>query len=904
MDCIGNDARFLPKVCSRRPSKGFSHTHIHARNITSLKNGNICLSVRALRSDRPPHRTHPRREPPKPYVPPLCLTQLSVSERLSPPLTANSAHCHPATVGRCGWTSHASRSRVSRLLESRARPVSPRRRGPAGARGEGAGAHTRPGCHRQPPQRRGRVRGPRPSRAPARWARTALPPSLPPSPQRTPPAAPARTAPARSHWPPAPRRATAHWPAPIEARPGAGTCEQSVISGRGCRRAPTFPPVPRAAAPAQRQPAGRGPATAAGRAAPRPAFPGPGGAGKARPGQPRRLASQRAGAGRGSAPPHPAPPAAGEGKRSKAASPRGAGSRLCSASPLPGLHTAHPHLTAGVACPRRARILLAPSLPPPTPPPGTSIRGACRSPALGAPGHARTQAARRRPGNANRFPTAPLPPPLSLPQPSSPACPAGSLPRGRVGGGLPLLGGHPAAPVAPPRLAPSGHRVGLISRPCRCSRPLLPPSRPHYPPFAPVRPSESLCRAIPAGLPPHLGTPRPHRARGVPWPLSPPAGPAVPATHRWQEPRLTGAHAAAALRPLPLFSSFCSPLPIQVAAPRALRAGGGEAGLRACRRQWPAKVCEAAANGRPAPARDRRLPRGVASVSARRARGKSPPPAESGPSRPVPSPPQLRRGAAGAAWRFPAREVTRLGGGSLPGAAPARPPAPRRAEVKRGRGRGERRARPLRPAQAVLLPAPTPSPPPPPPEEAPWLGAWARPRMCPWRRARALAAVSAAGGVAATRRDRHRFAGRGRPGHLVKAGRGPGLLPSAAASSGKHVGGRELRGKPQPRGARRHVGSGGRERRGLAVTSCKPANLRKPRRPRPPGLSRSASRQLPPISPAKQLPISWVTAKYMLQSAALQKGESCLVHSARCSLSHFPRQLVKADEVAVCVSST
>lgn len=205
----------------------------------------------------------------------------------------------------------------------------------------------------------------------------------------------------------------------------------------------------------------------------------------------------------------------------------------------------------------------------------------------------------------------------------------------------PAFSPHPAAPVPPPRLTASSRRLSPISRLFRYPWSLLPPG----PPAAPVRPFGVPLPRHPRGLPPHSGTPRsPRTARGCPCRARSPAG-------RGRHSPVAGAEADRSTRrrrspPAPLFSSFCSPLPIQVAAPPAPR-GRGRGVAPGCSRQSPAKVCEAAANGRPAPARDRRLPRGVARVSARRARGESPAPAES--VLPPPLPP--RPGGSGGGGR-------------------------------------------------------------------------------------------------------------------------------------------------------------------------------------------------------------------------------------------------------------
>lgn len=171
--------------------------------------------------------------------------------------------------------------------------------------------------------------------------------------------------------------------------------------------------------------------------------------------------------------------------------------------------------------------------------------------------------------------------------------------------------------------------------------------------------------------------------------------------------------------------------------------------------------------------------------------------------------------------------------------------------MKRGRGRGERRA--ARPGQA--RPGRSRLSAPPPPEETPWLGGpgypcpGGTPRPTPGGgpRSRVCAVVvvvvvgrGVGGGraFAATRRDHPRFAGRSRPGRSVKAGQGPGPLPSAAGGRREPCGGRELRGKPP---APRQAGVRG----GSAVSGCKAAGLGEPRCPQPPALPCPASRQLP-----------------------------------------------------------
>ncbi|XP_051466261.1 basic proline-rich protein-like [Apus apus] len=537
-------------------------------------------------------------------------------------------------MGRCGWKSPISGSCVSRQRESRRRrvfpsgePVPARLRGrtqpgcgagPSRAAGQDPAGmlrgRTQPGCCGAGPSRdaagqdpagmlRGRTSRGRTSRAagqdPAglrgrtsrgRASRAAGqdqpgcgagPAGLsPPAPQRRPRPRPRATltsahpAGARPRPPPigSPRGAA---PAPIgRRRPRAGTCEQSVISACG-RRAlpqPTFPPVPRAAAPAQ--PAGRGEAP--------PAAPPPG-ATRARERPAGGAAAPRSGRG----------PGEGQRRHTRRLPPRGSGAerrprgkQQTGSAPPAGPRGTHPHP-------------LVPRLPPPRrdPPPGalllllllpgTCSRGTRRCPALGTPGRAGTRAVRRRPGGADRFPAAPPPPRLPAAFLARPLCPRGSP------APSPQTTQQPRCP---------GRRSPLPLPPQAEQPPAPLPRVPRHRRPPPRGPPGSPRRAIPGDpLPP--GTPPRGRS------LTAAAGGSRGArgARRRRSPR-------AAVIPLFLF-------PAQVAAPPAPRAAGGGgrwAGLAARPSQSPAKVCEAAANGRPAPARDRRLPRGVARVSARR----------------------------------------------------------------------------------------------------------------------------------------------------------------------------------------------------------------------------------------------------------------------------------------------
>lgn len=157
----------------------------------------------------------------------------------------------------------------------------------------------------------------------------------------------------------------------------------------------------------------------------------------------------------------------------------------------------------------------------------------------------------------------PVPRPVPLPGAGTPGSP---LPA-RSAGGAPRF--VPAAPLAPPPVRPQ-RSAGPPVAPRPSSR-LAPPEA--YPAAAPLpRPPLTARRA---------GTPRRRR------------------------------------RPCPRrFSSFCPPLPIQVAAAPAPRAGGRGVVLPAANRRQRCVRRPPMGAGRPA--RDRRLPRGVARLSARR----------------------------------------------------------------------------------------------------------------------------------------------------------------------------------------------------------------------------------------------------------------------------------------------
>lgn len=120
------------------------------------------------------------------------------------------------------------------------------------------------------------------------------------------------------------------------------------------------------------------------------------------------------------------------------------------------------------------------------------------------------------------------------------------------------------------------------------------------------RPRSLLSRVDPARAP---GIPMPHHPRGLP-PSQPPRPPGMPGS-------LTGgAEPAPRCRRSPGFPLFVRRSPLGRRRPRA-RARGGGRGPRPPAGQSRAKVCGAAANGRPAAARDRRPRGGVAGVSAR-----------------------------------------------------------------------------------------------------------------------------------------------------------------------------------------------------------------------------------------------------------------------------------------------
>lgn len=228
-------------------------------------------------------------------------------------------------------------------------------------------------------------------------------------------------------------------------------------------------------------------------------------------------------------------------------------------------------------------------------------------------------------------------------------------------GGAPTA--HPSSSSLPPRLSPSS----------RCPSPTS-------------RPLSLLPEVAPARAP---GIPVPHHPRGLP-PSQPSISPGCPV-------QLTGGGEPAprCRRRSPGFPLFVRRSPLGRRRPRARARGGGRGPGRP-----PANRRQRCVGRRPMGAGLPRVIGGRAAAWPECQRGVSPPAAESGrppppplpcPSLPSPASVWERRGRPGASSCM--RSHGGGGGSSLPGAAPA----PRRAEVKRGRGRGvggtERRGR-------------------------------------------------------------------------------------------------------------------------------------------------------------------------------------------------------------------
>lgn len=341
----------------------------------------------------------------------------------------------------------------------------------------------------------------------------------------------------------------------------------------------------------------QGPGRGAALGARHPHLSGPRGAPAARPrppliGSPRRR--PLAGAGRGAAgaaaceqsvisacsarrpfpqfPARPPPPSARqEGASGAAPAPPGGGSPAgAAASPRGGLGSVPPHPPRGKGSdaafpretgPRHRRGCgdcgwIFPAPPARLPPP-TRRAGRAREHGLHVAGPAVPTGSQQLPpcrGFARPHPAQGLPSAQELPcffsSPRSPGPPAAAH---RVQ--PPPQSGLPPVPL--PVVSPP-------ARTARCPRPSL-----RRPPAAP-----------PPGTPSPLRDTRfsPHSPGDVP------AGPAVPpggaATHRWREPRLTGARAAAALHPLLYFPLFVRRSPFRWRLPRP-RAGGGGAWLPA-----------------------------------------------------------------------------------------------------------------------------------------------------------------------------------------------------------------------------------------------------------------------------------------------------------------------------------
>ncbi|XP_068861139.1 uncharacterized protein [Aphelocoma coerulescens] len=371
----------------------------------------------------------------------------------------------------------------------------------------------------------------RPSRGAVGGAqRRAPPPTLgraPPSPQRTPPAASARAAPALPYWLP---RSRAGRPLARTEQGAArgGAPEQSVI---GRRRAPTFPPVPRAAPPPRR-------AAAAGCEGG-----GGGGGGGRSPGGRSRHSGREPGWGQRRHTRRLPPRGKGReaerrpcGERARRRRPALPGEPLRFPAAAPPAHPAWCRDLPGfLFLPRRRHLVYAAAEP------GARTRAGTQA----------QEAARRGPAlpTGSRRLLSLLP---SLPRLSSPACPTEGSPHGRLSYSPPQQLQSPAAiqPLQPPPPQPDLPPAvpPILGRPRTC---------PGDPPAAPSPGTPSIPAApTPPGLPPPRDARVAHRrSRGRP---------EVPP-------------------PLSRFSSFCSPLPTRAAAPPGPRAGGW-AGPPAARR--------------------------------------------------------------------------------------------------------------------------------------------------------------------------------------------------------------------------------------------------------------------------------------------------------------------------------